>query len=261
MTGRLKRTRHELSAFLKSWRERTAPASVGLEAKGRRKTPGLRREEVASLADVGVTWYTWLEQGREISASDEFLEKLALIFNLGYWDRRYLYLLCQQRLPTDKEQPSVSLPKSVMRLVCDLKDRPSFVIDGHWMVIYWNRAADKVFSFSEKPDNLRNLLRLVFLDEKTRALYDPWPCQARQMVSSFRKDVARYGRDSFYSNLIGELGELDIDFKHWWHSHELIAPCAGLRFIKSNGNVQCFEYLTLTVNSEHRLRVVSYAPI
>lgn len=262
--GRLSRTRPELAAFLKCWRERTNPSSVGLIAKGRRKTPGLRREEVAALAGVGVTWYTWLEQGREIVVSDALLEKLCAIFKLGYWDRRYMYLLCQGRLPSeyDLAEPEPSgLLKAITHLVHDLNPRPTFVLDGHWMVPCWNAAAEDIFKFSEKDDSSRNLMRLAFLDPQLRAMYDPWPCQAQQMVEFFRKDVAKYGRDEIYSDLIEELGRLDPRFNQWWICHEPTSSWSSVRRFKMrSGDRKAYEYLVLMASSEHRLRIVSYSP-
>ncbi len=170
----LKRTRTELGEFLRSRREQVTPEEVGLPVGKRRRTPGLRREEVAALAGVGLTWYTWLEQGRDIRASADFLDRLARTLKLDAIERRHLFLLAHQRLPAEPGKTWCSVPPLVHRLMNDLPTRPAYVLNLRWDVLAWNHAAARLFGFSEHPPEQRNLLWLLFMDTATRALFDPW---------------------------------------------------------------------------------------
>ena len=126
---RLDRTRADLSEFLRLRRERLRPADLGLPAGGRRRTPGLRREEVAALAGVGLAWYTWFEQGRNISVSATFLENLARVLKLDPAERRHLYLLAHQRPPAEPGRTVCTVPPQVRRLMDDLPARPAYILN------------------------------------------------------------------------------------------------------------------------------------
>ncbi|MEQ9511257.1 MAG: helix-turn-helix domain-containing protein, partial [Alloalcanivorax xenomutans] len=144
-TPRLQRTRRELAAFLRARREAITPEQVGLADSGRRRTPGLRREEVATLAGVGVTWYTWLEQGREIGVSAPVLERIARVLKLDGAQRRHLFLLAQNRPPVEPGKTWCSVPPLVRRLMDDWPHHPAYVLNLRWDVLAWNAAAQTLF--------------------------------------------------------------------------------------------------------------------
>jgi transcriptional regulator with XRE-family HTH domain len=232
------RSRRQLSEFLRNRREGIHPADVGLPSGGRRRTPGLRREEVAALAGVGLTWYTWLEQGREISVSSGFLDNLSNVLRLDAAERRYLYLLTQQRPPAEPGKTSCVVPPAVRRLMSDLVFRPAFVINLRWDVLAWNDVADNVFRFSGHLAGKRNLLWMVFADSATRELFDPWEEQALQLLGLFRRDYARTTQEPDTHDLIGELEGVSPEFKAWWHAPDLASPEQGRRlFINEFGSV------------------------
>lgn len=256
----LERNRAELADFLRSRRERISPQDVGLPSGARRRTPGLRREEVAALAGVGLSWYTWLEQGREISVSATFLENLSRTLKLDATERRHLFLLAHQRLPPEPGKTWCIVPPLVHRLMADLSQRPAYVLNLRWDVLAWNAAADKVFAFSSVPVERRNLLWMLFTMPSMRVLLDPWKDQALQILSSFRRDFVRAPLDPEIGTLVKELEKVDTDFRTWWRQQDSHGPCQGIRYfnVTDIGPV-VFEHTSLTIDVDRDLRLVYYA--
>ena len=250
-----------MANFLRQKRESLSPESFNLPAGRRRRTPGLRREEVATLAGVGLTWYTWLEQGREISVSTDFLDNLSRVFGLDSTERRHLYFLAQQRPPAEDGRTWCSVPPLIHRLMTDLPHRLVYVINLRWDVLAWNVAADKVFNFSSQPQGKRNLLWMLFLTPAMHELFYQWEEQAPRILGSFRHDFARAPQDQDIKNLVKELEKTAPDFKEIW-GQQGIATCSGTRAlnIPSVGVVN-FEHTMLTVDAERHLRLVYYAAL
>ena len=257
----LERSRIELAEFLRSRRERLTPEEVGLPSGGRRRTPGLRREEVATLARVGLSWYTWLEQGREISVSSTFLDNLSRALKLDATERRHLYLLAQQRPPCEPGRTWCVVPPLIIRLIEDLDVRPSYVLNLRWDVLAWNDAADRLFGFSEQTPERRNLLWMLFTSKRLRQLLDPWEGQAVQIFSSFRRDFVQGTQDADIVELVKDLERVAPEFCDWWNRQDIHGPCQGIRYFRLDGIGQMvFEHTTLTVDVDRHLRLVYYAP-
>lgn len=257
----LERSRIELAEFLRSRRERLTPEEVGLPSGGRRRTPGLRREEVATLARVGLSWYTWLEQGREISVSSTFLDNLSRALKLDATERRHLYLLAQQRPPCEPGRTWCVVPPLIIRLMEDLNARPSYVLNLRWDVLAWNDAADRLFGFSEQALERRNLLWMLFTSKRLRQLLDPWEGQAVQIFSSFRRDFVQGTQDADIVGLVKDLERVAPEFCDWWNRQDIHGPCQGTRYFQLDGIGQMvFEHTTLTVDVDRHLRLVYYAP-
>lgn len=257
----LERSRIELAEFLRSRRERLTPEEVGLPSGGRRRTPGLRREEVATLARVGLSWYTWLEQGREISVSSTFLDNLSRALKLDATERRHLYLLAQQRPPCEPGRTWCVVPPLIIRLIEDLDARPSYVLNLRWDVLAWNDAADRLFGFSEQTPERRNLLWMLFTSKRLRQLLDPWESQAVQIFSSFRRDFVQGTQDADIVGLVKDLERVAPEFCDWWNRQDIHGPCQGIRYFRLDGIGQMvFEHTTLTVDVDRHLRLVYYAP-
>mgnify|MGYP003667620693 FL=1 len=256
----LTRTREDLAEFLRKHREKIAPEDVGLPRGRRRRTPGLRREEVAALAGVGLTWYTWLEQGRDISVSATFLDNLSKVLKLDAAERRHLFLLAHQRLPSELGKTWCSVPPLVQQLMDDLPARPAYILNLRWDVLAWNNAADKLFNFSSHKPERRNMLWLLFADPAMRELFTPWEEQACQMLASFRRDFARAAQDPAIDALVDELAKVSPEFKQWWKTQEVNAPCQGVRhlYLEEMGAIE-LDHTTLTVDEERHLRLVYYA--
>ncbi|MDQ8032503.1 MAG: helix-turn-helix transcriptional regulator [Bordetella sp.] len=255
----LDRTRDELAAFLRARRERLSPAELGLPEGGRRRTPGLRREEVAALAGVGVTWYTWLEQGREIGVSAGFLDSLARVLRLDASERRHLFLLAHARPPAEPGKTWCVVPPLVVRLMHDLAPHAAYVLNLRWDVLVFNAEAERLFGFARHAPGRRNLLWLLFTDGALRERFADWDGAGPQMLSSFRRDYARATQEADIQGLVQELGRVSPEFQQWWGRHEVHAPCEGTRRLAVDGAVQVYDHTSLTIDADRHLRMVVYA--
>ncbi|MGH8428775.1 MAG: helix-turn-helix transcriptional regulator [Solimonas sp.] len=252
----LERTRQELSEFLRHHRERLTPADVGLPAGGRRRTPGLRREEVAALAGVGITWYTWLEQGREIGVSEAFLLSIAKIFKLDDAECCHLFLLAHQRPPSPEAHHWPSVSPLVQQLMDDLVERPAYVLNLRWDVVAWNAAADRLFGFSSKAPAKPNLLRMVFAEPELRRRLAAWREDAPRLVARFRCDLAVAPQDSALLALVDELKKLSPDFRHWWNASPTLGSALGVTAILGEASRIDFRHEVMTVDEHRHLRMV-----
>lgn len=254
------RTRPKLEEFLRSKRAKITPKEVGLTAASRRRTPGLRREEIAALSGVGVVWYTWLEQGRDISVSTSFLDNLSKVLKLDSTERNYLYLLVQQRLPAELGKTSTTVPPIILRMLEDLAYRPTYILNLRWDILAWNKAAEAVFNFSAHLEQDRNFLWLLFNDELYRKLMQPFDEQLVQMVNSFRRDYAKSPSDHETNALIERLEKAYPHFTKLWQSHDIHGPCSGIRdfYIQDIGHAK-FDHYSLIVDEHKNLRMVYYA--
>ncbi|MFF8313539.1 helix-turn-helix transcriptional regulator [Streptomyces lydicus] len=209
-----------LAEFLRSRRERLTPEEAGILAGPRRRTPGLRREEVAQLSGVSVTWYTWLEQARDITVSRQVLTSLARALMLSSIERRHLFALAGVPLP---EQPPGRGPgPALQRLVDALEPHPAYLLDANWDLVGWNRAeAGLIGDPGQLEPAERNLLWLVFMDPALRTLMVDWEGQAQNLVAQFRADArARFG-DPRFERLTGGLREASAEFRGWWEAHDI----------------------------------------
>ncbi|MFP9230197.1 helix-turn-helix transcriptional regulator [Pectobacterium cacticida] len=254
----LERTRSDLAAFLRACRERLSPVELGLPSGRRRRTPGLRREEVAALAGVGLTWYTWLEQGRDIGVSATFLDNLARVLKLDAAERRHLFLLAHERPPAEPGKTWCILPSLIRRLMHDLP-HPAFVLNLRWDVLGFNTQADEIFGFGKHTPERRNLLWLLFTDPILHERVDDWEEQAPLMLSSFRRDFALAMKENDIHKLVDELERVSPDFKAWWRQHNVHAPCNGVRKLLIDGMPEPFEHTSLTIDEDRHLRLVVYA--
>lgn len=223
----LERTRHELADFLRQKREQLSPEAVGLPSGSRRRTPGLRREEVAALAGVGLTWYTWLEQGREINASVAFLENLARVLQLDAAGRYHLFLLAHQRPPVPVGHQWCQVSPLVRRLLDDLPLRPAYVMNLSWDIIAWNPAAQRLFAIGERPAQERNMLWMLFADPQLNERLLEWEAQAPQILASFRRDYARAPEDEVMRQRVQALERVSPPFRRLWRQHDIHGRCQG----------------------------------
>jgi transcriptional regulator with XRE-family HTH domain len=213
-------SRHtELAAFLRTQRERLTPADVGLpagSASGWRRTPGLRREEVAQLSGVGVTWYTWLEQGRDISASVQVIDALARALLLDPDQHRHLRELAG--LPPPEPRPPLGdrLPR-LQLLVDAVAPSPASVYDRHFDYLVWNEAYARVrHDPAALPAGRRNMLWMMFTDPVNRARLVHWEQAARAVLSQFRAAAGCRPDDPRFAELAGALAEASPQFRDWW---------------------------------------------
>lgn len=255
-TRSLERTRKELSDFLRHHRQRVSPAEVGLAAGRRRRTPGLRREEVAALAGVGLSWYTWLEQGREIGVSEDFLLRLAKVLRLDDAECAHLFVLAHRRPPPAEPYHWPVVSPRIQLLMNDWRDRPAYVQNLRWDVIAWNAAGDGLFGFSRKTPPDRNMLRMVFADPDLRRRLPAWAEDAPQLIEALRRDLALVPDDPAMLRLIDDLETLSPDFRRWWNGPPGRGPARGLTALAGDDGTLRLQHEVLTVDEHRHVRMV-----
>ncbi|WP_188888821.1 helix-turn-helix transcriptional regulator [Paenibacillus radicis (ex Gao et al. 2016)] len=211
----------ELGDFLKTRRAKISPKLAGLPAGPRRRTPGLRREEVASLAGIGVTWYTWLEQGRPIQVSTQILESLSRVFLLNREEIVHMYSLAQHVPPS--YSPNFTEVNPMHQHVLDnMAESPSLIVDNRWYIIAWNRAAELVFyDFKQLECSDRNMMRIMFTDPGFARLFPDWESSAQAMIGKFRAACSPYIEDSWFTEFVQELRASSKEFDQWWPMHQI----------------------------------------
>ncbi|GAA2313071.1 helix-turn-helix transcriptional regulator [Actinomadura sp. NPDC048955] len=212
------RRREELRDFLRTRRARLTPADVGMPDGGRRRTPGLRREEVAVLAGVGVSWYTWLEQGRDIKVSGDVLDAIARTLRLDRAEREHLYLLAGLNPPQAEAGPAVPITPELRRVLDAWSPRPAYVRDRHWNFVAINDAAREVFGYG---DTDHNCLVTYFTNVRYRSMNTHWAAAAPDVVARFRADAARYPDDPEFDRIIEDLLTVSPEFAELWPRHEV----------------------------------------
>ncbi len=259
---RLDRTRTELADFLRQRRESLSPLDVGLPPGKRRRTPGLRREEVAALAGVGLSWYTWLEQGRDINVSTAFLDNVSRVLKLDETERRHLFLLAHHRPPAIHGRAWCALPALVRRLIDDLALRPAYVLNLRWDVIGWNAAAERLFGFEARDPLERNMLWMLFADNSLSGRILEWNIQAPQVLASFRRDYAQAPDDEDMIELVETIEQRSPAFRDLWRRHDVHGRCQGRRSFHLEGiGAVTFDHSTFIVDEEKHLRLVAYASL
>lgn len=260
MGGRtLARTRSDLSDFLIRHRAKLTPADVGLPTTGGRRTPGLRREEVAQLAGVGLTWYTWFEQGRDVQVSESFLLKVAKALRLDDAECSRLFLLTHRRPPPPEAYQWPSVSTLIQHMLDDLTARPAYVLNLRWDVIAWNAAADDLFGFSGREQADRNVMRMVFADPDMRHRLPAWQDDAPRLLAQFRADLATAPDDPAMLALIDELRKLSPAFRRGFEQPDMDGYSRGVGAITApDGKRLDFAHEMLIVDEHRHLRMIVY---
>jgi transcriptional regulator with XRE-family HTH domain len=257
----LARERIELTDFLRSRRQRLSPESVGLPVGGRRRTAGLRREEVAALAGVGLTWYTWFEQGRDIGVSPGFLDNVARALRLSGTERSHLYTLADHG-PDVAAPPSRPVSPALQRMLDGFATYPAYLKTPRWDVVAWNAPADEVFGIAHRDPDQRNILEMVFAEPEFRERMVNWRDDAPKILAKFRADYARRAGDPAMAALVESLMRHSAEFRLWWQRHDVM-PCGeGVKVITVPGRgAVAFEHTSFEVATDPDLRLVVYAPL
>jgi transcriptional regulator with XRE-family HTH domain len=212
---------NSLGTYLKDRRAKLDPAAFGLPLQ-RRRTPGLRREEVAQRANVSATWYTWLEQGRGGAPSADVLDRIARAMMLTDVEREHLFLLGLGRPPEVRYHAIDGISPRLQRVLDTLEYSPAFVRTATWDIVAWNRAATVVLTdYGTLPEGKRNVLRMMFHDSRVRAAQPNWQAVARYVVASFRADVARAGAARNVQSLVDELCATSPEFAAMWRDNDV----------------------------------------
>ena len=256
-------TTNLLGAYLKDRRGKLDAAALGFPLK-RRRTPGLRREEVAQRANVSATWYTWLEQGRGGAPSADVVDRLARALMLTDVEREHLFLLALGRPPEVHYQAAEGVTPRLQRVLDALEISPAYVKTSTWDVVAWNRAAATVLvDYGTLDPKQRNLLRLVFLDPHIRVKQPDWQGVARFVVGAFRADVARAGAGAakHVAALVDELSRESPEFAALWRDHDVRDTYEGPKRVRHpKAGVIALEYSTFAADGRPDLSLVIYNP-
>ncbi len=250
----------QLGEFLRSRRERLKPEHLGLSDPRRRRTPGLRREEVASLAGISPEWYVKLEQGRSVAPSTATIEALSRALRLNEVERAHLAMLA-----LGKRRPAFvreTVPDSLRRLVQSLPN-PAYITGLRWDVLAWNEAAATLLSdFSGFEIEDRNILLYVLTDPKARALFGRrWADEAQRMVALFRATHDLWAADPAFVDLVARLHAGCVEFDAWWAAHDVGAATSGTKiFYHPTQDPLHFDYTTFQANDDPRLKLAVYLP-
>ncbi|MGG1638550.1 helix-turn-helix transcriptional regulator [Paenibacillus sp. NRS-1760] len=253
-----------LSSFLKSKRAKIMPEDVGFPIGTRRRTPGLRREEVAQLAGVSTTWYTWLEQGRDIQVSASVLECVAAALQLNDDEREYLYALAlgsgYSTLPINEEQTEIT--PSLKRILKELRFCPTIISDRRCQIVGWNEAASHVFmDFDQIPAEQRNMIELLFTRKEFRRLAGNWEHFVGGFLAIFRAYYGQYVQDDWYERFIDEMKRSHPEFQYLWEQSQVSsAPDVLLEFRHARVGKMLFHLTSFQVKGNTDLRCSVYTP-
>jgi transcriptional regulator with XRE-family HTH domain len=238
---------HTLGSFLRSLRERQIPSAHGIARQPRRRTPGLRREEVAQICGLSSTWYTWIEQGRDVSVSSGTLARLARGLRLSRGERAYLFELAGKRDPDKQPDSAEDIPAAVLACV-DAIAGPAYILDRMWTAQRWNTGAAHLFAGWLGMDGDRNLLRYIFLHPEARRLICDWEERSHRVTAEFRAATTGHGDDPYLRNLISDLSRQSTDFARCWEMHGVAAREGGLRtfYHPTDGFVR-YQQVSLTI--------------
>lgn len=229
----------------------------------RRRTPGLRREEVAQLAGIGLTWYTWLEQGRAIRVSAQVLESLSKVLLLDKQERIHLYLLANQPHFRQIYQDTETVSPILQHVLDSLLFCPSLVTDQRWNVIAWNKAACAIFGdFDEMNARERNIVWAMFTDDKYKQLFVNWELHAKGLLGRFRSTCGQYIEDSWLAQFIDDLKKQSTEFNLWWPLHEIQSngeKCKQLHH--PIGGILDFEISNFDVSDNSGLKMIVHVPV
>jgi transcriptional regulator with XRE-family HTH domain len=264
VSGVSEHKRRELADFLRTRREKLKPEQVGIAHIARRRTPGLRREEVAELAGVGTTWYTWLEQARDIQPSADVLRRLADALRLSPTETRHLFMLAGKVLAEEfdlvAEKPSATL----LRLVNSSIQVPALLLGARWDVLAINSHADAAF-----PELMRgaraqsNWVRFVFSLDIPKDKFESWEPHAKRLLAEFRASVSDSLDHPWVVELIQSIKDISPEFSKWWREHDVREDSTALieMFDSQRGKFHRYERTLLKPSENPRLKLLLFSPI
>ena len=251
----------QLGSFLRARRARLTPAEVGLPQTRRRRTPGLRREEVAGLAGISTEWYVRIEQGRAVSPSPATVDALAAALRLTPGEHRHLKRLADpERRPAFERE---TVPEPLDRFIRTL-DQPAYLVGRRWDLLAWNDAAGALFGdLFESGRNERNILLGMLTDPSARALFgDGWLDEARRMVALFRPTYDLWAQDAAFDDLLTRLRSGCTEFDALWSRHDFALPTSGIKALHRDGEEpRRYAYMSFQSNDDEAIKVCVYAAV
>jgi transcriptional regulator with XRE-family HTH domain len=251
-----------LGTFLRDRRTRLDPATFGFGG-GRRRTPGLRREEVAQRANISPTWYTWLEQGRGGAPSADVLNRIAAGLMLTEPEREHLFILGLGRPPEARYRGAEGVTPRLQRVLDALSPSPTLIKTATWDVVAWNDAAAALLTdYAKLPPDQRNILRMMFSDTRIQAAQDDWLAVARFVVASFRADATRAGAGAEIAQLVEELSHSSPQFAALWRANDVVGHAEGVKRIRHPkiGLIE-LEFSIFAVDGRPDLGMIVYNPV
>lgn len=247
-----------LGAFLRVKRENTSPERLGIPIISRRRTKGLRREEVAQMSAISTTWYTWLEQGRDITVSAQTLSGIASALQLTPAEREYLFLLAHKSDPLNERVPAVE-PTILATVNC--VSQPCYLLDLTWQVLAWNKGAEALFAGWLDVDDAPNMMSFMFQHPLARKLVDNWEARARRIVAELRADAIHYPNDTVLNAFVQQMNESSRDFREFWSQQQVIVREGGERLFHHavKGDL-LYRQLSWQLTSNRALKMIMLIP-
>jgi transcriptional regulator with XRE-family HTH domain len=256
--------RQDLADFLRTRRMRLMPEQVGLIGGGRRRTPGLRREEVAQLAHVGVSWYTLLEQGRDIHPSKDVLHSIADALQFTPAERQHLFLLADQQPFVETRIPDEQVSPALHRVLDALTPVPALIMGRRWNYLAWNTTADLIFQlWRPAPPYDTNAVWRMFADPIGLQAHNPnWEQVAQKVVAEFRADSVPYADEDWFKRLVADLQRISPEFCAWWPRHDVRGRDDSRKeILHPELGHMAFEHTTLQVPTTPELKIMIYTPL
>ncbi|MBS1209237.1 MAG: DNA-binding protein [Proteobacteria bacterium] len=257
--------RKELGEFMQVIRSRSQPADFGFASGSRRRTAGLRREEMAQLIGISPTWYTWIEQGREVNVSADALDRLARSLRLNRSERAYLFEMADRRDPQANSPEDDAAPAHLRALLADIAV-PAYLMGRYWDILGWNVAAAGLFTGwldqkQTESDPAPNMLRFVFLRPETRTFLIDWEIRARRITAEFRADCRTRLDEPALLRLVDELSTASPDFALFWKQHDVLERQGGERgFLHPGRGLIHYQQITLRPVEQEHIKLVMLKP-
>ncbi|MGZ8270554.1 MAG: helix-turn-helix transcriptional regulator [Methylophilus sp.] len=255
--------RKELGEFLQALRKRGSPEAFGFPSGARRRTQGLRREEVAQLAGISATWYTWIEQGREVNMSADALVRLAQALKLNRTERAYLFDIAGRRDPQGHIKED-DLASNALTSLLEHITVPAYILGRTWNVLAWNQPALTLFGDWLKQDDEAlppNLLRFVFTHPDAKQFVVNWEVRSRRLVAEFRADCRSRLEELELQSLVIELSQASPEFDQFWKQHDVLERQGGLReFNHPQLGILSYQQVTVRPVEQEQLKLVMLSP-
>jgi transcriptional regulator with XRE-family HTH domain len=255
--------RRAFGEFVRAQREKVLPAAIGLTPGNRRRTPGLRREEVAQLCGLSTTWFTWIEQGRDVSISAGALARLATALQLGRAERAYLFDLAGKRDPEQGKAETATATVSAALAACvDVIAAPAYILDRFWHARTWNAAAARLFVGWLDAPGAPNLLHFTFTHPAAPSLICDWEVRARRLANEFRAASSMYVDDPRLQAFVADLRRDSEKFAQFWDQHGVLGREGGERtFNHPDDGFLRYEQVTFDVANQPDLKMTILVPL
>jgi transcriptional regulator with XRE-family HTH domain len=262
-SGTTEQRRRELADFLRTRREKLKPEILGLAQGSRRRTPGLRREEVAELAGVGTTWYTWLEQARDIQPSVEVLRRLGQALKLNTAEMRHMYVLAGKAPPLELDSMDETVSPTMRRFLDEALRAPALLLGGRWDILALNPPGEEIFlGLMNHPPEKRNYLYYAFCDKAFRERIPEWERHSRRLIAEFRASLGESVDNPWVLELIELLKAESPEFAKWWPEHDVRDNTSVvMTLIGANGKPVVYERILLRSLENPRIKILMFNPM